>query len=446
MIKFITGRSGSGKTYYCYDCIKQLVESKLANGKTAETKNNILLITPEQYNFTAEKHLLDILGEDKIIYVENSSFTQMYSEMIRKNGGGKTELSQGARVAIMKKAVKNKSESMQLFKKKTPHTSFIKSMLNLYDEVKACGIELNKINNTAQEFNDNNLHLKLSDIYLVFSEYEKLTDGPYLDSACKLEKLYKMLSDCMPDKDILTGRDVFIDGFNSFAENEYKIINQIFQKAHSVTITLGLDVSLLDEKYSLFSHVNAVYSKLKTLAMKSDGGYIEKNLDTNRRTAKDDLIFCEKNLFSSKKCTYDATPENIEIYSSKDIVDECDYVCLKISNLLRHSVNAKDIAVICRNKDKYLGTMLSTFKKYNIPYFDDERQAVDTQPLTVFIRYLMKSIYFRSDDILSLLKTGLTDLSIQNISLLENYIYVWNINGENKWSNQFEASPYGFKE
>lgn len=46
MLNFVFGRSGFGKTEYCFNEIKKLVDSG---------KNNIVLITPEQYNFTAEK-------------------------------------------------------------------------------------------------------------------------------------------------------------------------------------------------------------------------------------------------------------------------------------------------------------------------------------------------------------------------------------------------------
>ncbi len=86
------------------------------------------------------------------------------------------------------------------------------------------------------------------------------------------------------------------------------------------------------------------------------------------------------------------------------------------------------------------------FRKYGIPYYDDERQPVNTQPLIVFVQYLLRTaVYsFRSDDILSMAKTGLTDMASESISRLENYIYLWSISGIKKWGNSFEASPKDF--
>ncbi|MCD7723125.1 MAG: PD-(D/E)XK nuclease family protein [Clostridiales bacterium] len=434
MVTFITGRSGSGKTEYCFKSINALAQ---------KNEKNMLLITPEQYNFTAERRLLSMLGEDKIGCVENSSFTRMYMENTRLYGGAVDELSKGARAAIMKKAITNVSAGLQLFGKRAFHTSFVKSMLDVYDEFKACGTSRADVFGVSQALGESQLTKKLADISLIIDEYEKITAGTYLDSACTLERLYDMLL----ENDYLAKRHVFIDGFNSFAENEYKIISLIFKKCAEVTVTLGLDSDKLGEEYGLFSHVNAVYKKLKSIAHDAGCEYKTKTLYANHKTRDEALLFCEKNIFSAGNEIFEKTPESIEIYSAKNIADECDYVSIKIKQALRNSVRARDIAVICRDKDKYSGELTGAFKKYEIPYFNDERQAVETQPLIVFIRYLLNTaLYsFRSDDILSLVKTGLTDITPQDAAALENYIYVWSINGYKKWSAAFEAPPGGFK-
>lgn len=126
----------------------------------------------------------------------------------------------------------------------------------------------------------------------------------------------------------------------------------------------------------------------------------------------------------------------------KNISDECDYIALQIKKELRNGQKAKDIAVICRDSNLYANEIVYAFRKYQIPYYDDERQPVNTQPLMVFVQYLLRTaVYsFKSEDILSLAKTGLTDLDSKSISNLENYIYLWNINGVKKWSSSFEAS------
>ena len=48
-LQIIYGRAGTGKSEYCYKEI----------AKKIKEKNKILIITPEQFSFTAEKKLID---------------------------------------------------------------------------------------------------------------------------------------------------------------------------------------------------------------------------------------------------------------------------------------------------------------------------------------------------------------------------------------------------
>ena len=117
MLNFVFGRSGFGKTEYCFNEIKKLVDSG---------KNNIVLITPEQYNFTAEKKLLNMLGESGIKNVRNLSFTRLVNEVAKYCGGTPYPvLSVGAKAALMKKAIDSVTDELVLFGKKTGRPAFI---------------------------------------------------------------------------------------------------------------------------------------------------------------------------------------------------------------------------------------------------------------------------------------------------------------------------------
>lgn len=118
MLNFVFGRSGYGKTEYCFNEIKNLVDCG---------KNNIVLITPEQFNFTAEKKLLNMLGESGIKNVRNLSFSRLVNEVSKYFGGSPYPvLSSGAKAALMKKAIDSVSDRLVLYGKKTGRPAFIK--------------------------------------------------------------------------------------------------------------------------------------------------------------------------------------------------------------------------------------------------------------------------------------------------------------------------------
>lgn len=434
MLKFVLGRSGYGKTEYCFSEIGRLV-----NGGT----DNILLITPEQYNFTAEKRLLKMLGESSINKVENSSFSRLNNEVSRLYGGNTLPvLSKGSKAVLMKKAVDSVKDKLLVFNKKTESASFVNSMVRIYDEMKSCNVTFSAMENVSEKIEKEILSRKLKDMSLIISTYEGMIDGLYLDSADELSRLYNKLA----ETDYLKGRHVFIDGFNGFVANEYKILELIIKDAAVVTITFATDSYGCGDEYNLFAYVNKNIAITEKIAKKSGVPVEFVYLNENFRANNQSIRFLEKNLFSRENDKYNHAPENINLYAAKSIEDECNYVSIQIKKHLRQGIRAKDIAVICRDADKYSAQLLHSFKKYEIPYFDDERQPIKNQPLIVFVKYLLRSVIysFRSDDILSLAKTGLTDLKTNDISSLENYIYLWSISGVKKWASDFEASTKGF--
>ena len=434
MLKFVFGRSGFGKTEYCFSQIESLVQSG---------EKNILLITPEQYNFTAEKRLLRALGEADINKVENSSFSRLSNEAARLYGGNALPvLSKGGKAVLMKKAIDSVKENLTVFNNKTDSSSFVVSMVRIYDEMRSCDISSEDMLAASNTVDKEILSRKLFDMSLIIGAYSQLLNGNYYDSSDELSRLYEKLY----NTDFFKGRSVFIDGFNGFVANEYKILELIIRDAESVTVTLATDSYFGSDQFDLFAYVNKNAKKLQGIAEKYSIPVEFINLEKNYRTNDDALLFCEKNLYSRRAGQFEGVPRSIGLYSAKSVSDECDYIALQIKKELRAGRRAREIAVICRDADLYSNELIYAFRKYDIPYYVDERQPINTQPLIVFVQYLLRSVVysFRSDDILSLAKTGLTELDREKISNLENYIYIWNISGVKKWSDPFISSTKGF--
>lgn len=436
MLQLILGRSGSGKTEYVFSQIKKLVE----NGE-----QNILLLTPEQYSFISERRLLKDLGESRVNSVENGSFSRLSNEISRRYGSAPLPiLTKGAKAVVFKKACENIKDELKLFGKNIDNVAFINSAINIYDEMKSCRVGADDIMQASVNTKKETLSQKLHDISLIMSAYDLYIDGKFLDGASELTRLYTKLVDL----DYFVGRTVFIDGFNGFVAQEYKILEVILSQAKAVYVTFCTDSHINNDKFNLFSYVNNNINYLREAAENAGTSMLEPiYLKENHRFNNDELILSEKFVFSNVKNTSGDIPQNIELYGAKSVTDECDFVSDRISKLLRSGVKASDIAVICRDLDKYQKELQFSFSKYNIPYFNDERQNISSEPLIMFVNFLMRcSIYsLSSNDIFSMLKTGLTALEDEAVNELENYAFIWNIKGS-KWKKEFTNSPKGFSE
>lgn len=436
MLQLILGRSGSGKTEYVFSQIKKLVE----NGE-----QNILLLTPEQYSFISERRLLKDLGESRVNSVENGSFSRLSNEISRRYGSAPLPiLTKGAKAVVFKKACENIKDELKLFGKNIDNVAFINSAINIYDEMKSCRVSAEDVMQASVNTEKETLSQKLHDISLIISAYDSLIADRFLDGASELTRLYTKLVAL----DYFVGRTVFIDGFNGFVAQEYKILEAILSQAKAVYVTFCTDSHINNDKFNLFSYVNNNINYLREAAENAGTSMLEPiYLKENHRFNNDELILSEKFVFSNVKNTSDDIPQNIELYGAKSVTDECDFVSDRISKLLRSGVKASDIAVICRDLDKYQKELQFSFSKYNIPYFNDERQNISSEPLIMFVNFLMRcSIYsLSSNDIFSMLKTGLTALDDEAVNELENYAFIWNIKGS-KWKKEFTNSPKGFSE
>jgi ATP-dependent helicase/nuclease subunit B len=436
MLNLIYGRSGCGKTEFVFSSIKKLV---------TDSKSNIVLITPEQFSFISERRLLKDLGEKNISKVENLSFSRLSNEISRQYGGENLPvLTKGARAVMMKKAIQTVEDSLVLFNKNINNNSFINSALKIYDEMKSCRVFTDDILKASESVDKEMLSLKLKDIALIIDAYDALIEGVYLDSENELTRLYNKLVNL----DYFNGKTVFIDGFSGFVAQEYKILEVILKQADEVYITFCTDNPNCIDENSMFSYVNTNIGILKGVAKKIGCDIkSETYLSENKRAQNSELSAVEKYAFSNDVEEFENAPENVFLYSAKNISDECDYVACEISKLLRSGLRSKDITVICRDLDKYQKELQFSFDKYNIPYFNDERQTISSQPLIMLVNFLIRSVIYsmKSEDIFSLLKTDLTALEEEEINALENYAFVWNING-GKWKNEFTESPKGFSE
>ena len=78
-LRLIYGRAGSGKSQYCFNKIKENID----------TNSKIYIITPEQFSFTAEQKLLETLNKNAVINAEVITFNRMADRIFTEVGRSK---------------------------------------------------------------------------------------------------------------------------------------------------------------------------------------------------------------------------------------------------------------------------------------------------------------------------------------------------------------------
>lgn len=428
MLHLIYGLPFGGKTHFVLNKIKELTD---INKQT-------VLIVPEQSSFQSEKAVLETVGDKAMLTTNVLSFNRLFDEVGRTSGGiSGNVLNDAQKIILMHRALKHVKNDLSLWKKYASSMNFAKTMLDTIGEFKINAISYNYILEKTQNSSDVVLKNKLTDIALIYEEYDNFLKEKFIDPIDKLTKLALMLENSA----YFASKTVFIDSFKDFSGQQIKVLKHILSQADDVYITLTYNPAK-DSKYGIYTNVRKNIDDLKSLANSKNIEIEEKVLDTNVKLKNIDLQNLEKLLSGENiklfKC------DNVKITKLPSIFDEADFVAAKIRELvLKENYRFKDFVIICRDADTYKEAISASCEKNDVPLFFDNRLALSMFPLSVSVEALFSSLNFSTNAILRFHKTGLGTLTEDEIATLENYIYLWNIDHD-LWKKDWDMNPDGF--
>lgn len=433
MLNFIIGAKGSGKTALGH----QILGDAVRKGGSA------MLVVPKQFTFESDKGILSLLSPKDACQVEVLSFSRLCHIALQTYGGIKKPIARdGVRSILMSLAIDSVSENLSVFLKHKNEISLTQKMLSQVDELKNQGISPEELEICAEKVGDKILGEKLRETALICRAYDSVVSQSFFDDG----DLLKTVAEILQGTDFFKNKTVVIDGFSRFSFGEYKIIEQMLKNAGNVYINLCTDNLSNTSDLSPFAAVNKTARKLRLLAGNNSVGVGEVIRTERGDGYPADLEQIQKNLFKPDYKAFDGRSENVSVICCSNIQNECDTVGRKIKALIRQgNYRCRDIAVIFRSGENYEKNLRNSLKKYGVPLFEDRRQPVANQPLICLVRNLLSicSEGFSSDYIFRYCKTGLMGLSTDEVALMENYAFAWDINGK-RWLSYWTENPKGF--
>lgn len=433
MLQFIFGKAASGKTHLVHEMIKK---------EALAGKKNLILLVPEQNTFETEKQMLGLLGGGFMSMVEVLSFTRMCETAGQLYGGvAGVRVSDAERMILMGKALKGLAPHLEMFKKYVSSPTFIKQMASVIGEFKTAGISSDVLMKTSGEVKSSTLSTKLSEIAMVYSSYDALLKGVYIDPLDELDNFYSKAA----EHGFFKGKTVYIDAFKGFTGQQMKILKIMITSAERVIITFCTDGEDKFDGSGVFSNICATAERLKKYALDHNIEVAEPIKLTESYFACDEILNLEKLLSGNVGIKYEEPTENITLGSFETPLKEIEYVFRTIHRLVRtEEYNFKDFVIIARDITKYERRIAAASRKFNTPCYFDKRRGLMASPLARFVLSLLKAARdFSSESILSLIKTGFFGFSDEEIVAIEEYVFVWDISG-NSWTGEWKMNPFGF--
>ena len=435
-IRFVYGRSGTGKSKFCIDEIKNNIDKKL-------DLNKLILLVPEQYTFTTENKILHEIGEHAFFRTEVLSFKKMAHNIFEEYGGRVKEIiKESGRNMLIHRVINENIESLDYFNRMSREQGFNEIISEVISEFKKYNISIDSVRAIDEKINDNELYQKIKELMIIYEAFNLKMHENYIDGDDQLTLLNKKLLESSAYVD----SEVWIDEFTSFTPQQLDIIKVLAKRCRRVNITFCIDNKSLNNNSEditdVFNIIKSTENKILKIMKENNIAY-DKPVNFNNAIPyrfKDNLELdhIEKYFFSYPFNEYDKTPERITLYKASNIYDEIERVSKSITSLVREKgYRYRDISVVCRNIDDYEKIISVIFKDYNIPYFLDKKIQLLSNPLIVLIssafEILLKNWSYES--VFKYLKSGLTGIDNSYIDRLENFILEYGVKGY-KWTSR----------
>jgi len=431
MLKFIFGRACSGKT------------QRIISDASRFSKNGqVVLIVPEQFTFECERYVI----RNKDANVQNIkvlSFTRLYNEVTSLIGAGHTPpITDFENIVFINRAIRISENNLKIFKRFAKNTEFAKEIANTIKDFKFSGVSSEELFEASEQIGGV-CGGKLNDIAHIMSVYEALIANKFVDPSDYLSRLEDMLCSYNFFKD----KAVFFDSFTGFTGQQYKIIKKVLEQASEACFAFCTD-NLDDKELGLFYNVNSAVNRIKSIAKSLNIEVAEEIKLEKQFYVSDALRHLETVL-----CDLDNRGENpnddtgINLISCLTPRDEA----VAAANIIRGLVEDKgyryrDFIVVARDASTYQKYIEAQCEKNNISCFTDKRVPISTTPLYIYIKTLFElTDSFSTENILNYIKCGFNTYTNEDVFALEEYVYIWDINGAG-WKNYWDMPITGLEE
>lgn len=458
-LRFVIGRSGSGKTSYCLNEIREQLQRE-PDGPP------LIMLVPEQATFQTEYALLQNGDLNGTIRAQALSFRRLAFRVMQETGGtALVPIGDTGKHMLLYKIVHRLGQQLELFQSGAEQPGFIDRLAELLTEWKRYGVDSELLQGkqdaeSSSAEHSSLLKRKLHDLQLIYQQMEQELAGLYIDA----EDYLRYLKNGFADADAMRGAQIWVDGFYGFTPTEYEALGALIASTAQVTVTLTLNrpygLGEQPHELELFHPTAETYNTLMALASTSNVDAEEPiMLGENppiRFKGSPMLAHLEKHfseripmLLSDKKVLEcEDLRCGVSLHAAANRRAEVEAVARDIVRRARgEELRWRDIAVMVRNAEDYTDYIGLVFADYGIPYFVDQKEKAVHHPLVEFIRSALETVLFgwRYDAVFRCVKTEMLfpmdgSLLREWFDLLENYALAAGIDGW-KWLDDKRWHP-----
>ena len=436
-LRFCFCPSGSGKSHRIYEEIMQRAAE--------EPGRNFLIIVPDQFTMQTQKDLVMRSDRDGILNIDVLSFGRLSHRILEEVGTKEMPvLDDTGKSLVLQKVAADLKEQLPAMGSLLHKQGYIHEVKSAISEFMQYGIstqDMDKLITSAQKRGA--LAMKLKDLKTLYRGFQDYIRDHFITTEETLDVLRRSLS----KSKILKGSVVVFDGFTGFTPIQNRLIQELMRVCAetivTVTIGVGEDPYKMDGEQKLFHLSKKTVADLEKLAAEAE---VERGEDLfvkggpNRFAKAPALHYLEQNLFRYQYEPYAGEQQEIHMFEALSPREEVHQTALYIRHLIREQgMTYRDIAVVIGDLEGYASYVETEFGQLEIPCFLDRTRGIVLNPMIEYIKSALQLYIkdFSYDTVFHFLRSGMADISREEIDELENYVIRTGARGYRTYSRLF---------
>ena len=445
-LQFIVGSSGTGKSTYIYN---RIIEESMAN-----PKRKYIIIVPEQNTLQTQKELVRLHPDNVIMNIDVLSFNRLAYRVFDELGIETLDiLEETGKNLLIRKLSMDHKDKLQVLGRGINKAGYISEIKSFISELAQYNISANDFKSIVDEGElSDSFKRKASDISIIYNAYEEFIKDRYITA----EGLLVRLNEVIEDSTFLNDSEFVFDGFTGFTPLQNELLKTMLPRINKsyVVVTMDSREALYGDikEYELFAMSKNMIARTRRICEMcnveiEDAILLDKN---HRLTEGGPIDFIERHLFRpGDKTTFSAEEmgDSFKIYCLNNPRLEIEYVAASIAKDIREGGRRyKDIAICAASLETYKNHFEEIFGRYNIPFYIDSSTSVVFHPIIEFIRsaFMIVEYNFSTDSVMHFMRCNLTDITIQEVDILDNYLYASKVRGVKAYSSEFIYEPRAF--
>lgn len=436
-LRFYFGPSGSGKSHRIYEEIMQRAAQ--------EPGRNFLIIVPDQFTMQTQKDLVMRSDRGGILNIDVLSFGRLSHRILEEVGTKEMPvLDDTGKSLVLQKIAADLKEQLPAMGSLLHKQGYIHEVKSAISEFMQYGIstqDMDKLIASAEKRGA--LAMKLRDLKTLYRGFQDYIRDHFITTEETLDVLRRSLA----KSKILPDSVVVFDGFTGFTPIQNRLIQELMRVCAEtiVTVTIGAeeDPYQPDGEQKLFHLSKKTVADLVKLAAEAE---VERGEDVfvkggiNRFTQAPALCYLEQNLFRYQYEPYTEKQQELCMFEALSPREEVHQTALYIRKLIREEgLTYRDIAVVIGDLEGYASYVETEFGQLEIPCFIDRTRGIVLNPMIEYIKSALQLYIkdFSYDTVFHFLRSGMVDISREEIDELENYVIRTGARGYRTYSRLF---------